>query len=372
MALTANHRPLRVVHLPTAVGGHAPTLARAERRLGLDSVCVTIDEPAPGYRVDRVLAPPGTPRSLREVRRWRLLLELLTGADVVHFNFGQPLTPVWHSKAITGRRGVGGVAWSGYSRLTEMRELSLLRVLGKTVCVTYQGDDARQRHTAPPETRGLYDDASDARKRRRIRAFDRAAVAVFALNPDLLDVLPRATFLPYASVDLEDWKPRAHEVTRVPLVVHAPSDRVAKGTSHVLAAIERLRAEGMNFEFLLVEGMKRSDAREIYERADVVIDQLVLGWYGGVAVEAMALGTPVIAHISDDQLARVPSDFEAELPILRSTRDTLAPVIRKFLMSSTADRVELRSRARAFVERWHDPLAVARTTVAAYGSGGGS
>ncbi len=54
---------------------------------------------------------------------------------------------------------------------------------------------------------------------------------------------------------------------------------------------------GVRFEFTLVEGLHREEAKRLYERADLFVDQLILGWYGGVAVELMALGKPVIAHI---------------------------------------------------------------------------
>jgi len=48
---------------------------------------------------------------------------------------------------------------------------------------------------------GYYTPASDARKRWRIAQFATYADRIYALNPDLLHVLPaQAEFLPYANV----------------------------------------------------------------------------------------------------------------------------------------------------------------------------
>ena len=77
-------------------------------------------------------------------------------------------------------------------------------------------------------------------------------------------------------------------------MLHAPSRRIVKGTKYILDAVEELKSEGLKFDFKMVEGMKNSDAKELYRTADIVVDQLRIGWYGVLAVEAMALGKPVI------------------------------------------------------------------------------
>jgi hypothetical protein len=75
----------------------------------------------------------------------------------------------------------------------------------------------------------------------------------------------------------------------VPVIVHAPTHRAVKGTDVLLDAVAQLRAEGLRFELVLVEGVTRTEARRIYEEADLCVDQLFAGWYGGLAV-AWALG----------------------------------------------------------------------------------
>ena len=364
--------PIRVLHCPELVGGNAQQLARAERALGLESVAVAFDQTVFAYDTDEVLFAPSDRLLRRELKRVGLLRRALRDFDVVHFNFGRTMTPVppdepqptWRNRA-----------FAAYARLVELRDLPLLERAGKAVVVTYQGDDARQgdvsRTTfdisiASHAERGYYTASGDDHRRRRIRIVDRHADAIFALNPDLLRVLPgRAEFLPYASVDPAEWRP-VPPAPGQPVVVHAPTHRGGKGTRFVLEAVERLRAEGLEFEFELVEGLPRAEARRAYERAHVLVDQLLAGWYGGVAVEAMALGKPVIAYIRADDLDRVPKEMRDEMPIVDAQPGTLTDVLRRLLTTDRDRLPELGARSRAFVERWHDPQTVAARMLRTY------
>ena len=357
---------IRVLHCPDAVAGNAPQLAAAERSLGLASWSVALEETPYGYRPDEILFAAGDGATRREFKRLRLLRRALRDFDVVHFNFGQSMLP--------SRPG----AWSGsahqrahqaYARIVAGRDLPLLRRAGKGIVVTYQGDDARQGDwvlanfelaTAQETEPGYYTPASDEERRRRICHVDKNADAIFALNPDLLHVLPeRAEFLPYSSVDIQAWNPVPPRAAGPPVVVHAPTDRGGKGTRFVLAAVEALRAEGVELEFVLVEGLTRAQARAEYERADLVVDQLLAGWYGGLAVEAMALGKPVIAYLRHSDFDGVPQELVEQLPVIEARPDTITDVLRRLLTSERSRLPEIGAAGRAFVERWHDPVRVA-------------
>ena len=85
------------------------------------------------------------------------------------------------------------------------------------------------------------------------------------------------------------------------VIAHAPTNRSVKGTEDAVAAVGQLRDEGVNVELDLIEGVSRADAMERITRADVLVDQLHIGWYGGVAVEGMALGRPVVCFINESE-----------------------------------------------------------------------
>jgi glycosyltransferase involved in cell wall biosynthesis len=364
--------PIRVLHCPELVGGNAQQLARAERALGLESVAVAFDQTVFAYDTDEVLFAPSDRLLRRELERVRLLRRALRDFDVVHFNFGRTMTPVPPDERPPTWRGR---AFAAYARLVELRDLPLLKRAGKAVVVTYQGDDARQgdvsRTTfdvsiASHAEAGYYTASGDEHRRRRIRSVDRYADAIFALNPDLLRVLPsRAEFLPYASVDPSEWQP-VPNAAGPPVVLHAPTHRGGKGTRFVLEAVELLRAEGVEFGFELVEGLPRAEARRTYERAHLLVDQVLAGWYGGVAVELMALGKPVVAYLRPDDLDRVPEEMRDELPIVDARPETLTDTLRRLLTVDRDSLPELGARSRSFVERWHDPRMLAARTKQTY------
>jgi hypothetical protein len=104
-----------------------------------------------------------------------------------------------------------------------------------------------------------------------------------------------------------------------PLVVHAPSNREKKGTRFVIEACAQL-----DVELDIVEGVPHDVARERYARADIVVDQLNAGWHGVFALESMALGKPVVAHIDAATAERSERGFGVRLPIVPATKETLA------------------------------------------------
>lgn len=374
MGQSERNRPIRVLHCPGMVGGNPQSLARAERELGLLSWSVAFWQNYLLYESDEILRSYRQSPIVGEIRRWSVLWRALTHFDIVHFNSGLSITPDWipptdaflnkhHSLAIN--------AYNSYARILELRELPLLKKLGKGIVVTYQGDDARQGdfcqanfeiNPANGVEPGYYSAESDAHKRFRIKKFAKYADRIYAVNPDLLWVLPsHAQFLPYSHIDLRDWRTANNWGFRskVPVVLHAPSHRGVKGTNHILDAISRVKSEGTDVELKLVEGIPYAEARHIYEQADLLIDQLLCGWYGGLAVEFMALGKPVICYIREGDLRFVPEEMRRDLPIINATPATIYEVLKEYLTVRRHELPEIGRRGRAYVERWHDPLKIA-------------
>jgi glycosyltransferase involved in cell wall biosynthesis len=368
---------LRILHCPEVVGGMAGELARTQRALGVDSRAVAFDNTIFDYQIDEVLCTPRTGRLKREVNRWGLFRRALTHFDVVHFNFGRTLMPDRTTEP-PGRGVLGRLVRRLYARAFELRDVALLKRLGKAVFVTFQGSDLRQgdfceRHFGPAFLRelppGYFSPDTDARKRLRVAELARLADGLYAVNPDLMYLLPpTAKFLRYGHLDLRDWTPvpPPPATDEGPLVIHAPTHRGVKGTRFVLEAVEKLRSEGVRFRFQLIERLPRAEARRLFERADLLVDQLWLGWYGGLAVELMALGRPVVCNIRDDGLRFLPPGMAGELPLIRAEPATLAAVLREWLTTRRHELSKLGERSRRFVERWHDPRDVARELIGDY------
>jgi glycosyltransferase involved in cell wall biosynthesis len=356
------------------VAGNAQGLARAERELGLLSWSVALEENFFSHGADEILWAEGQSPLVTEIKRWGVLWRALRNFDIIHFNFGQSIMPQWRSPHASLYRKYHWLklqAYGYYARLLELRDLPLLKKAGKGIVVTYQGNDARQGdfcranfEISPADEidPGYYSAASDLHKRFRIARFFEYADRIYALNPDLLWVLPhQAQFLPYSHIDLRDWQPVGNGCPdpKVPVVLHAPSHRGVKGTRHVLDAISRLQANGVALEFILVEGLSHAKARRVYERADLLIDQVLCGWYGGLAVEFMALGKPVICYIREDDLDFIPEKMRRDLPIINATPTTIYDVVKEWLTVRKQKLPEVGRRSRTYVENWHDPLKIA-------------
>ena len=329
---------MRILHTPTNTGGHPIGLSLAERELGYDSEVVTFDPNRFAFAVDRSMHREGAPPWRTVPDRLRFLAEAIRRYDVFHFNFGSTILPIWgHPIALD--------------------ELPLLRHLGKTVIATFQGDDARPPAywSAPPpraQWHGVELRRSHARERLR-----RYAHRVYYLNPDMRHWLPDASFCAYASFDPRGVTPVPPRDEGLLTIVHAPSHRRTKGTDEILAAVQRLCAEDDSLRLDLVENSSREEALARVAAADVAIDQVKVGWYGGFAVEAMALGKPVLCHIRDEAPGDNP--FGDELPLVRTTAATLATDLWTLLRDPERRR-RAGAEGRAFVERHHDPRVVAR------------
>ncbi len=145
-------------------------------------------------------------------------------------------------------------------------------------------------------------------------------------------------------------------------LLHAPNHRTLKGTDFLLQAVEELQGEGLEIEVTLLQKKPNAEVLEAIEQADIVVDQLIIGWYAMFAIEAMALETPCICYI-DDELLKVFSRAgllkNGECPLISATPETIKEKLRELY----SNREELRKasrQSRAYIERHHSPEAVGK------------
>lgn len=345
MSATEGARPsrrARILHLPWNTGGNPVGLSRGERDLGLESDVAVMEMHEFGYEADIDIGAGGAQTLRTRTRKARFLLWAARRYDVFHYNFGGTLFV-----RLSGGRFRSEVPW--------------LKRRGKVVLATFQGDDARPPSENPhgPQDPGYLEMQRLWQAPRRRLMLDHAD-RVFFVNPDLRRWLPGAEFRPYASVDPRRVERRPPPEGDEVVVVHAPSDRGVKGTERVIESVEALRSEGLPVRLDLVEGVQHREAMERFARADLAVDQLNLGWYGGFAVEMMAIGRPVVCRISE----REPGDnpFGERLPIVRSDAASLPEVLRG-LVADRERRLRIGEESRRFAEEVHDPRAVARSNL---------
>jgi glycosyltransferase involved in cell wall biosynthesis len=147
-------------------------------------------------------------------------------------------------------------------------------------------------------------------------------------------------------------------------ILHAPSDREIKGTRHLLDAIERLRAAGYPVELIMLEGVAHDKVAEFCDRADIAVDQLMIGAYGTVSIEMMAKGVPVVCRMREDLREHYPGD----LPIVSADPDSVYSVL-EGLVTQPETWAELGRRGVEYVTREHEMHVVARKALNLYDIG---
>lgn len=253
----------------------------------------------------------------RQVVQFRALADLLPTTDVFHFYFGLTLVP---------------------KRL----QFPILDMYGKKSVFHYLGSDIRGK--TPKEL-----------------SYGKRATAEIVGSYDAIRWVPEAHVVPNG-LDLSKYepdKPLQHNTVRV---VHAPTSRQKKGTEWIVQACSSLPVE-----LDVVENTRHDHAVERYKQADIVVDQLNAGWYGVFACECMALGKPVLTYLHEEAVRRTEEAFGVELPLVPTSRETLADDLRP-LIESPELRAEIGARSRAYMERVHDADAIADRLIGIYES----
>jgi glycosyltransferase involved in cell wall biosynthesis len=320
---------IRILHSPINVAGGPGAISAGLRALGVESTLLVFNERPFERGYDRNLQLRDT-RRLSSVpfnlpKQLRALAWALPRFDVFHFHAGLTLAP----QSVT---------------------LPLLRARRKGIVFQSWGSDLRGRG------------AGDVSYLKRADAVIVGSYLTRRLAPrgpwPEYDVVPPA-------IVLDDWHPSPTEPGETLRVAHAPSKRAVKGTESVLAAVESLRKRGTPIELDLIEGVPNREARLRYQAADVVIDQLRVGWYGMFAIESMALAKPVVVHLDEQAAAETAEAFGLELPLVRADETSLEDVLAG-LVEARAGLPELGRRSREYVERVHAHTSVARRVLEIY------
>jgi glycosyltransferase involved in cell wall biosynthesis len=287
------------------------------RRKGVDARLVLFEpRRLRPYEVDIVL---NRPRSFwrGQLVQLRAFASLLPKTDIFHFYFGLTLVP----KSV---------------------QFPILKAFGKKSVFHFLGSDIRGK--SPDEL-----------------AYGRRADAQIVGSYDAIRWVPEAEVVP-VGLDLSRYDPTPVSRNGKVRIVHAPTKRTVKGTEAVVAACEQLPVE-----LDLIENVRHNEAIERYRQADIVVDQLKVGWYGVFAIEGMALGKPVVTFLHEEAVERTERAFGVDVPIVSATEETLVGRLRP-LVESAEERRRLGEAGRAYVEQVHDAEKVADRLIEIYES----
>ncbi|SDY16698.1 Glycosyltransferase involved in cell wall bisynthesis [Evansella caseinilytica] len=331
---------MKVLHLPYGIGISA--FAGALRTKGIDAVSCSLRRHHYSYladiRKDFDQHPPEKQERLRE----QFFQEAMEKYDIFHFHFGETFFP-------------------------DRRDLEILKKNGKKMIVHHRGSEVRMLSVA----KGMnnpYVKVKRSWPEEKVRAnleflsryFDKAIVNDWELRTYTEPYYKKNYVVPHA-IEIKKFTARYPTGEERPLIVHAPSRRDTKGTEYVLDAVDRLKKAGEEFDFQLVEKLPHDQALKLYQKATIVIDQLRIGAYGHLSMEAMAMGKPVICYIREDLVDKYP----AGLPIISANPDTVHQVIRKTLKHPERWR-ELGRAGRRYANMYHRYERVADRLISIY------
>lgn len=333
---------MRVLHAPSNVANIAWAMAQGLRARG-HHVAVWNHGPSPNdFPVDRVVDVGREPGPYLDCLREAIH----EGFDVFHFHGPRTL--------VAGRR-----------QLPAMWDLPYLSTLGKRLVFTFHGSDIRLASLHQEDPWSFYRHADIPCDEGLIRA-RLALVADYADHMTVGSVLdlpyaPGAVYVP-KPIDLDAYPHvgiRPYRRRRV--VLHATRRRATKGSDYIERGVAEARRT-TRLTFRLVENVPYREVLAAIADADVVVEKLLGGDAGVLALEALAMGKVVVARIRPEVREQHP-----DLPVVDANPDTFPEVLRSLLADQGRLR-ELSSRGRAYVERNHSPDVVAERLESLYGT----
>jgi len=315
------------------------TITKALQAKGVDAKSVNYYPSYLDYKSDYNLDLLSVDNNTRDRLSKELAVKLINENNIFHFHFGTSLT-------------------MNYS------DLPLLKDLCKKTFMQHWGSDVRLYSVASkynPYVKVKVTNEKDITDRLEFlgKCIDTCIVSDGELYEYVKDFYKNVFFIKQA-IDIQKYAIKNKEKKKELCIVHAPTSPEIKGTESVLKVIEELRYK-YTFNFKLVQGMSHTQAKKIYEEADIVIDQLRIGSYGLLAIEAMAMGKTVICYISDPMKDKYPK----ELPIISANPDNLKDKLEYLIINK--DMLEkIGEDGRGFVERYHDSNIIAKNLLKLY------
>lgn len=333
---------MKILHAPVEVANQSSLSVKGLRSNGYYADSMVFESNKFNYSNEINLGLNNTKNiALKLIKKFCFFLKAIVKYDIFHFHFGRSLLP--HNI-----------------------DLFILRLLKKKVVMQFHGTDIRKKSVIEKSNKFYTfcspdsDTKSCVKQKRISKHVNTAIVADFELYEHVDKTFKQVHIVPHR-IDLERFEPQYPSMDKeVPLIVHAPSKRGGKGTDIVINVISKLQ-QRHKIDFMLVENKSNKEAIEIYKKADIVIDQILVGTYGVFAVETMALGKPVICYIRED----LRDKFLEKPPIISANPENLYEAVENLILKPSL-RNEIGLRSREYVERVHDTKIVAEKLIEIY------
>lgn len=325
---------MKILHSPIEIAGQMGILSRSLCKRGIESAAYNTFHSYLGYK-DYVLN-----MDVYELE-W-MMLDVIRYFDLFHFHYGSSLLP-------------------------DFEDLEIIHREGKSMVMHHWGNDVRTHALATANNRYAYTGDSPPEEQIHTsllsisRYIRHAIVQDYEVYPYVKAYYQKVHVLPI-TMDVMQEEPSYPDINQSnPLVLHAPTNPLFKGTEAIETAIERLQKEGIQFRYQRIEKMSHGTAKQLYKNADIVVDQILCGSYGMLAVESMSLGKPVVGYIRDDLIPL----FPMRPPIVSANPDNIYDVLKELILYP-AMRVKKGKEGRKYAEKYHDSRHVVEHLIRIY------
>lgn len=336
---------MRIIHTPIEIAGQVSLSVAGLRALGVTAHAAVEPHPFAYGQAPEVVLPVGMSQEVVR-QRVELSLHLSKQYEVFHYHFAQSMLP----------------------ESLEYVDAFLNAVAGKKCIVQFWGTDVRIpeiEFKRNPYFKVLKGENGDVAKRRmELWSKITNGHVIVADGWFTAMVEPYFDHIHYVkqAVDVDSLHPIYPDPeVEIPRVVHIPSHRGFKGTEFIRDAVEKLKAKGYTFEYKEISGVTHAEALKLCSTADLVVDQLRGCSHGVFALEAMALGKPVLTYLSDWMLEWYPKD----LPIIPTNQDRLEKDL-TFWLHSSKERSDKGVQSRSYVEKYHNYKSISRDILGVY------
>lgn len=318
-----------ILHGTIEIANQMNTLTKGLSNQGLNAKALNYYPSYLKYKADyEIDLHSGVDYTSANVVSKKLASRFIQDNDIFHFHFGTTLT-------------------------LDYSDLPILNDLGKKTVMQHWGSEVRQYSKAKVfsknvKVKEINEEIIKYRMDLISKYIKHCIVSDYELYEYVKDFYEDIYLLPPV-VDLNIFKMKKNDRTKNKLlIVHAPTNRDIKGTEYIIKAIDELSLL-YDFDFKLIENMSYEEAMATYNKADIVIDQLLIGSYGLVSIENMALGKPVICYINEYMQDKYPSD----LPIISADIYDIKSKL-QYLIANRDCLHDIGMKSRLYVEKYHN------------------
>jgi hypothetical protein len=142
------------------------------------------------------------------------------------------------------------------------------------------------------------------------------------------------------------YKPKQN---KKPLLIHAPTS-LSKGTKYVELAVEKLKIDGIDFDYKCLKNVPREIALEEYANADIILDQLLIPGGGKLAYECLAMGKVVVTFMA---YGKYEQNKPKDCPLVDANKENLFFIL-KDLINNYEKRTFIASQGLPYIQKYHN------------------